>query len=108
MRPIIPDDLRDIEEKVNLGQRLSAEDGMRLYETPDLNAVGYLANISRERLCGNVAWYVRNQHINYTNVCNKLCRFCSFYVKPKDDRGYVLSPRRYSKARIGIHRPAHF
>ena len=97
MRPIIPDDLRDIEEKVNLGQRLSAEDGMRLYETPDLNAVGYLANISRERLCGNVAWYVRNQHINYTNVCNKLCRFCSFYVKPKDERGYVLSPEDIQK-----------
>ena len=97
MRPTIPDDLRDIEEKVNLGQRLSAEEGMRLYETPDLNAVGYLANIARERMCGNVAWYVRNQHINYTNVCNKLCRFCSFYVKPKDERGYVLSPEDIQK-----------
>ena len=93
MRPRIPDDLREIEEKVNLGERLSAEEGMRLYDTPNLNAVGYQANIARERMCGNVAWYVRNQHINYTNVCNKLCRFCSFYVKPNDDRGYVLSPK---------------
>lgn len=88
----ISDELGDIEEKVLSGARLSAQDGMRLYETPNLNAVGYLANIVRERLCGNVAWYVRNQHINYTNVCNKLCKFCSFYVKPKDERGYVLSP----------------
>lgn len=92
MKPKIPDSLRAIEEKVLAEERLSAEDGMRLYETPDLNAVGYLANIVRERMCGNVAWYVRNQHINYTNVCNKLCKFCSFYVKPKDDRGYVLDP----------------
>jgi aminodeoxyfutalosine synthase len=88
----IPDDLKNIEEKIHSDQRLSADEGMLLYETPDLNAVGYLANIVRERLCGNVAWYVRNQHINYTNVCNKLCRFCSFYVNPKDERGYVLSP----------------
>ena len=92
MRPDIPDDLQPIYEKVTAGERLTAADGMRLYGTPHLNAVGYLANLVRERQCGNVAWYVRNQHINYTNVCNKLCRFCSFYVKPKDPNGYVLSP----------------
>ncbi len=92
MKPNIPDALLNIYEKVEAGERLSLEDGMRLYETPDLNAVGYMANRVRERVCGNVAWYVRNQHINYTNVCNKLCRFCSFYVAPKDARGYVLWP----------------
>ena len=92
MKPKIPDELIDVYEKVIVGERLSAGDGMRLYETSDLNAVGYMANFVRERLCGNVAWYVRNQHINYTNICNKLCRFCSFYVPPKDIRGYVLSP----------------
>ena len=92
MKPKIPSELNDIYEKVIAGERLSAADGMRLYSTSNLNAVGYMANIVRERLCGNVAWYVRNQHINYTNICNKLCRFCSFYVPPKDHRGYVLSP----------------
>jgi aminodeoxyfutalosine synthase len=88
----IPPELEKIRQKVESRQRLSLEDGLALYATPNLNAVGYLANIVRERMCGNVAWYVRNQHINYTNVCNKLCKFCSFYVPPKDDRGYVLSP----------------
>jgi aminodeoxyfutalosine synthase len=98
--------LRAIEEKVLAGDRLSAADGMRLYETTDLNAVGYLANIVRERMCGNDAWYVRNQHINYTNVCNKLCKFCSFYVKPKDDRGYVLSPENVQdRVRRYLHVP---
>ena len=92
MKPKIQGELYDIYEKVIAGERLSAGDGMSLYDTANLNAVGYMANIVRERLCGNVAWYVRNQHINYTNVCNKLCRFCSFYVPPKDSRGYVLSP----------------
>lgn len=94
-------DLKKIEKKVRAGERLSLEDGMSLYDA-DLNHVGYLANIVRERMCGNVAWYVRNQHINYTNVCNKLCKFCSFYVKPNDERGYVLSPDDV-KARVRQH-----
>jgi aminodeoxyfutalosine synthase len=106
VRSKVPDELRAIEEKVLAGDRLSAADGMRLYETTDLNAVGYLANIVRERMCGNDAWYVRNQHINYTNVCNKLCKFCSFYVKPKDDRGYVLSPENVQdRVRRYLHVP---
>ncbi len=91
MEWMITDDLKPIHEKVVAGQRLTLDDGMALYEA-ELNGVGALANIMRERMCGNTAWYVRNQHINYTNVCNKLCKFCSFYVAPKDDRGYVLSP----------------
>jgi aminodeoxyfutalosine synthase len=98
---MIPDVLKDIQKKVEAGERLTLEDGLSLYEA-DLNAVGALANIVRERMCGNVAWYVRNQHINYTNVCNKLCKFCSFYVAPKDERGYVLWPDDI-KARVRQH-----
>jgi aminodeoxyfutalosine synthase len=98
---MIPDSLKEIQQKVENGVRLTLEDGLSLYDA-DLNAIGYLANIARERMCGNVAWYVRNQHINYTNVCNKLCKFCSFYVAPKDDRGYVLSVDDV-KARVRQH-----
>lgn len=87
--------LRDIAEKVESGQRLSADDGLRLYQTPHLNIVGYLANIVRERKNGNFAYWVRNQHVNYTNVCNKGCLFCSFYAKPKDDpRAYTMTPEQ--------------
>ncbi|MDQ2732242.1 MAG: radical SAM protein, partial [Armatimonadota bacterium] len=84
--------LADIYERVLHGERLPYEDGVRLYRSPDLNAVGYMANIVRERLNGDRAYFVRNQHINYTDVCNKFCKFCSFYVGPKDERGYTLSP----------------
>ncbi|HIG16538.1 MAG TPA: radical SAM protein, partial [Candidatus Handelsmanbacteria bacterium] len=73
---------------------MSADDGLRLYGCPDLPALGYLANLVREGRHGDTTYYVRNQHVNYTNVCNKLCKFCSFYVKPKDDRGYVLEPEQ--------------
>ncbi|MEE3258562.1 MAG: aminofutalosine synthase MqnE [Candidatus Latescibacterota bacterium] len=84
--------LGDIRDKVLVGERLSADEGLRLYACDELPILGYLANIVRERKNGDATYYVRNQHINYTNVCNKLCKFCSFYVVPKDERGYVLSP----------------
>ena len=89
--------LGDIHRKVVDGQRLSREDGQRLYACDDLAALGYLANIPRQRLHGDRTYYVRNQHINYTNVCNKLCKFCSFYVKPRDERGYVLEPKQVAR-----------
>lgn len=86
--------LRDLYDKVQAGERLSWADGERLYRTPELGAVGFLANLVRERQHGQVTYYVCNQHINYTNVCNKRCLFCSFYMPPKDPRGYVLSPEQ--------------
>ena len=89
--------LAGVHAKVLDGQRLSADDGLRLYECPDLPALGYLANLMREARHGDLTYYVRNQHINYTNICNKLCKFCSFYVKPKDDRGYVLDPEQVAR-----------
>lgn len=84
-----------IHDKVLRAERLTFDDGLKLYATPQLNLLGYLANIVRERKNGNLAYWVRNQHINYTNVCNKGCLFCSFYARPKDDpRAYVMSPEQ--------------
>ena len=85
--------LEDLYEKVMAEERLSFEDGLRLYAA-DLNAVGTLANLVRERKNGDRAYYVRNQHINYTNVCNKFCKFCSFYALPRDEDAYTLSPEQ--------------
>lgn len=78
---VVGEELRDIFEKVDRGERLSFEEGLRLYKTPNLTAVGFLANIVREQKHGAKTYYVRNQHINYTNICNKFCKFCSFYAK---------------------------
>ncbi len=97
--------LADIHDKVLAGQRLSSGDGLRLYACDELPILGYLANIVRERKSGDTAYYVRNQHINYTNICNKLCKFCSFYVKPKDERGYVLAPEQVA-ARVAEYAQA--
>jgi aminodeoxyfutalosine synthase len=86
--------LDKIHAKLLDGRRLDFDDGMQLYGTADLTAVGYLANLVRERKSGRRTYYVRNLHVNYTNVCNKLCKFCSFYASPSsaDGRGYVLTP----------------
>ena len=80
-----------IYEKVQKGERLSAEDGLLLFTTPNLTGVGYLANIVRERMHGARTYYVRNQHINYTNICNKFCKFCSFYAKKGGPEAYEMS-----------------
>ena len=84
-------ELMDIYDKVIAQERLSYEDGVRLYATPNLSAVGYMANIVRERLHGDRTYYVRNQHINYTNICNKFCKFCSFYAKKGGPSPYEMS-----------------
>lgn len=94
--------LMDIYEKVVAGQRLSYEEGVRLFHHRDLTAVGYLANIVRERLHGSKAYYVRNQHINYTNICNKFCKFCSFYAKKGGPDPYELSLEDV-RQRLGMH-----
>ena len=83
--------LTDIYDKVMAGERLTYDDGLRLYENPNLNALGALANIVRERMNGNVTYYVRNQHINYTNVCNKGCKFCAFYAQKGGPDPYTMS-----------------
>ncbi len=71
--------LADIYGKVMDGRRLTFSDGLRLYESKELMAVGALANIVRERKNGAAAYFVRNMHLNPTNVCTVDCKFCGFY-----------------------------
>jgi aminodeoxyfutalosine synthase len=99
-------DLIDIYGKVDQGQRLSYEDGLRLFETPNLTAVGYMANMVRERLHGAKTYFVRNQHINYTNICNKFCKFCSFYAKKGGPAPYQMSIETV-RERLEWHREAN-
>ena len=83
--------LGDILEKVQDSERLSIEDGIRLFQSPDLLAVGYLANIMRERQNSNNAYFIYNQHINYSNICTNLCKFCAFGKDKDSDQAYEMS-----------------
>lgn len=62
-----------IYEKISERERLSFEDGVTLWNTPDLLGVGYLANQVRERMNGNVTYFIHNRHINPTNICIHSC-----------------------------------
>jgi len=84
-------DLGDIARKVFASERLSTDDGLRLYAA-DLHAVGALANHVRERLHGDATYFNVNQHINYTNLCNRLCKFCAFQRLPGQDGAYLMTP----------------
>jgi len=94
--------LADICDKVLAGERLTFDDGLRLYTAPDLNMVGWMANVVRERLNGARTYYVRNQHINYTNVCNKGCKFCSFYAQKGGPAPYTMDLDEV-RARLNEH-----
>ncbi|NNK96433.1 MAG: aminofutalosine synthase MqnE [Desulfobacterales bacterium] len=83
--------LVDIYAKVTAAERLTRDDGRKLYSCPDILAIGYLANIVRERLNGDKAYFIYNQHINYSNVCTNLCKFCAFGREKGDDLAYELS-----------------
>lgn len=100
---IVGSELASILGKVERGERLSREDGVLLATTPNLTAVGYLANIVREMRHGSKTYFVRNQHINYTNICNKFCKFCSFYAKKGGPAPYQMSLEEV-KHRLEWHR----
>lgn len=83
--------LGTILEKVKSAERLSREDGILLYKQPDILAVGALADRVRHRLHHNKAYFIRNQHINYSNVCTNSCRFCAFGRKEGEPGAYRMS-----------------
>ena len=83
--------LKPILEKVQAGERLSYDDGVALYRTPDLLALGYMANLVRERLHGSVTYFNVNRHINPTDVCVASCRLCAFGKRVKDPKAYTMS-----------------
>ena len=82
--------LLPIREKILAGEWLTAADGDALYASRDLFGIGRLANHVRHQLHGNVAYYNRNRHVNYTNVCALSCKFCSFYRKRGEAGAYEM------------------
>jgi aminodeoxyfutalosine synthase len=77
--------------KVKAGGRISAEDGLRLFESNDILMIGKIANLIRERKNGKNAYFTMNQHINPTNVCRNSCLFCAFYRKEGQEGAYRMS-----------------
>ena len=92
-RPFDTDDpaLRPIAGRVLDGQRLDFADGVTLYRSHDILAVGWLANYVREKFHGDVAYFNVNRHINPTNVCVAACRLCAFGRKKGAEGSYSMA-----------------
>ncbi len=77
-------------EKILEGERISPEEALRLFEE-DLPTLGYLANEVRKRYHKDIATFVIDRNVNYSNVCVAGCKFCAFQRKVGSPEGYVLS-----------------
>jgi aminodeoxyfutalosine synthase len=95
--------LNSIAPKVLAGERLSAEDGVALFESHDLLALGWLANHVREKRHGNICYFNVNRHINPTNVCVAHCKLCAFGRSPNSPGAYTFALEEiYQRAAQGV------
>ncbi len=99
--------LLDIAEKLAARERLAFDDGVRLFETPDLLALGWLANRDRERRHGARTYFNHNLRLEATNVCEASCLFCAFArLKPGDAGAHTMSVEQVlGKLRQREHEP---
>lgn len=88
---LIPPTLRPIAEKIERDERITEEDALALYRSKDLNALGIMASAVRERKNGDVATYILNRYINYSNICVLSCQFCAFAAKKHDPHAFESS-----------------
>jgi len=92
LRRVADAGLLDIAAKLDASERLTLDDGCRLFDCPDLLSVGWLANRERERRHAGRTYYNFNIRIEATNVCVASCLFCSFArLKPGDPDSYTMS-----------------
>ena len=73
--------LEPIWEKVQDGERLTADEGVKLLETEDFSSVGLMADYAKRRVSGKKVYFVLNRHLNPTNICVLSCRFCDYAKK---------------------------
>ena len=83
--------LHSIHQKVLAGERLTENDGLVLFQSPEVLAVGWMANYVREKMHGNVTYFNVNRHINHTNVCVAACRLCAFGRKKDVPGAYTMA-----------------
>ncbi|EGP93334.1 5-amino-6-(D-ribitylamino)uracil--L-tyrosine 4-hydroxyphenyl transferase CofH [Nitrosarchaeum koreense] len=84
--------ISEILNKALSDKEVSAEEGLRLYNTSgiDFHLVGLVADEIRSRRAGDTVTYVVNRNINFTNVCIKQCGFCAFSRDFREEEGYFL------------------
>ncbi len=84
---------KTILNRIEAGERLTAEDAVILHDEAPFQELGRVADLKRkEAVPGDLATYVFDKNLNTTNVCVTDCKFCAFYAKPESKRAYTLTP----------------
>ena len=90
-----PSQLQDLLDRAAEGGRISPEEALLLYTEAPVHALGVAADAARKRKypgeIGQIATYIIDRNINYTNVCVTACKFCAFYRAPKHAEGWTHS-----------------
>jgi aminodeoxyfutalosine synthase len=98
--------LKKIENKVFSGKRLTERDALALFETDDIFSLGRLAAAVARKKNGNKAYFIRNRHINPTNICVNRCRFCAFSKSRGQEEAFELSLEEIiNKIRPQVRKP---
>jgi len=74
------------------GRPLSRDEALHLLTDADLLDLGGLADGIRKRLHpDNLATFVVDRNVNYTNICESKCKFCAFYRESDAMDAYLLA-----------------
>jgi len=82
--------MSNIIEKLESNEILNYSDGLELYDL-DIFTLGKYADKKRQKLYGNKSFFNINRHINPTNVCKDICKFCAFSAHRKNSNVYTMS-----------------
>ncbi len=83
--------LLPIWQKLQHGERLSLEDGLVLFKTNDLIALGKMASFVQQQKSADAVYFVLNQKIEHTNICVLSCKFCDFAKKKGEPDAYEMT-----------------
>lgn len=92
-------ELFDIYEKINFHQRLTSDDGLMLYNSNDILAIGGLADFAKVKRLEKLekldqkdhVYWINNYHLNLTNICEGKCKFCAFRKQNGENGSYFIS-----------------
>jgi aminodeoxyfutalosine synthase len=103
------DTLAPIREKVEAGEQLDFEDGVALFESDDLLALGELADLARRLRGGDDrVFFVQNLNLYQTNVCRVKCKFCAFAKTSKQEGSYTLTSEEFVEDAVRQYETSRF
>ena len=83
--------LTRIKNNVLEGKRLTGAEALKLFESDDIFLLGSIASYVSEKKNGKKAYFIRNRHINPTNICVNRCRFCAFSRSEGQEGAFELT-----------------